>query len=336
MIIKSYEVNKKDKVISSNNFYLLYGENVGLKKDIRDLIINTKNEKAEYITFYENDILSNEENFYNSFYSGSLFSNKKIITIHNCSDKITKHIEKISEKNLEDILLIIYSDILPKKSKLRNFFEKSKKAICIACYLDNDRDLQNIIIAELKKNNINISREIINLVVEKSNNDRNNLKNEIEKIKAYAHNQNKINLYDIKFLINFSGEHKSDLLVNECLSGNILQYKKILYEFYSNTINQIYLLRILSSKVHRLLNIKKAENDFSNIDSLLNATKPPIFWKDKEVVKRHLKIWKTNRLKTIISEINDTELLCKKHPQVSKMIFLNLFTKLCKEANSYF
>ena len=136
--------------------------------------------------------------------------------------------------------------------------------------------------------------------------------------------------------INFSGEHKSDLLVNECLSGNILQYKKILYEFYSNTINQIYLLRILSSKVHRLLNIKKAENDFSNIDSLLNATKPPIFWKDKEVVKRHLKIWKTNRLKTIISEINDTELLCKKHPQVSKMIFLNLFTKLCKEANSYF
>ena len=81
------------------------------------------------------------------------------------------------------------------------------------------------------------------------------------------------------------------------------------------------MLRILSSKVHRLLNIKKAENDFSNIDSLLNATKPPIFWKDKEVVKRHLKIWKTNRLKTIISEINDTELLCKKHPQVSKMIF---------------
>ena len=74
----------------------MYGENVGLKKDIRDLIINTKNQKAEYITFYENDILSNEENFYNSFYSGSLFSNKKIITINNCSDKIIKHIENDS------------------------------------------------------------------------------------------------------------------------------------------------------------------------------------------------------------------------------------------------
>ena len=335
MIIKSYEVNKKTKNVLSNNLYLLYGENVGLKKEIRDLIINTKNENAEYITFYENDILNDEENFYNSFYSGSLFSNKKVITINNCSDKIVKHIEKIFEKNLEDILLIIYSDILQKKSKLRNLFEKNKTAICIACYLDNERDLQNIMINELNKNNINLSREIINFVVGKSNNDRNNLKNEIEKIKAYSHKQDKIKLEDIKYLINFSGEYKSDLLINECLSGNIFQYKKMLYEFYSNTINQIYLLRILSSKVHRLLNIKRVEKEFSNMDSLLNSTKPPIFWKDKEIVKKHLKIWKKNRLKLIMSEINNTELLCKKYPQLSKIIFLNLFTKLCREANSY-
>lgn len=335
MIIKSYEVNKKAKDLPNNNFYLLYGENVGLKKDLRELIINTKNKKAEYISFYENDILTNEENFYNSFYSGSLFSNKKIITINDCSDKITKHIEKIFDKNLEDILLIIYSNILPKKSKLRNLFEKSKKAVCIACYLDNERDLQNIMVSELKKNNINLSREIINLVVDKSNNDRNNLKNEIEKIKSYSHNKTKINLEDIKCLINFSGEYKSDLLVNECLSGNISQYKKILYEFYSNTINQIYLLRVLSNKVHRLLNIKKVENDFSNMDTLLNSTRPPIFWKDKEMVKKHLKIWKKSRLNGVISEINNTELLCKKYPQISKMIFLNLITKLCREANSY-
>ena len=40
---------EQDFFISSNNFYLLYGENVGLKKDIRDLIINTKNEKVEMI-----------------------------------------------------------------------------------------------------------------------------------------------------------------------------------------------------------------------------------------------------------------------------------------------
>ena len=337
MIIKNFEINKKIKNLLSINIYLIYGENIGLKKDVRELIINAKsekNEKAEVLSFYENDIVGDDKNFYNAIYSGSLFSKKKIITVNNGTDKIVKYIENLLNKNPENILLIIYSDILQKKSKLRNLFEINKNTICIPCYLDSERDLQNIIIGELKKNNISLSRESINLVIEKSNKDRNYLRNEIEKIKSYSLNKTKIDAEDIKHLINFSGEHKSDVLINECLCGNIFQYKKILSEFYTNTMNQMYLLRILSNKIQRLLNIKNMESDYPNLDGLLGAAKPPIFWKDKEIVKKQLKIWNVNNLKKIVLEINNTELLCKKNPQIAKTIFLNFFTKLCKTANS--
>ena len=74
------------------------------------------------------------------------------------------------------------------------------------------------------------------MLIEKSNNDRNNLKNEIEKIKSFALNKKKIEIDDIKSIINFSGEYKSDSLINECLCGNILQYKKIMSELYISTI----------------------------------------------------------------------------------------------------
>ncbi len=195
--------------------------------------------------------------------------------------------------------------------------------------------MQSIISGELKKNNISLSREAINLIVEKSNSDRNYLRNEVEKIKSYSLNKTKVSLEDIKDLINFSGEHKSEALVNECLCGNIFQYKKILSEFYTNTINQIYLLRILSNKIQRLLNIKKMENKYQNLDGLLGAVKPAIFWKEKEIVKKQLKIWNVNLLKNIILEINSTELLCKKNPQISNTIFINFFTKLCKMANNF-
>jgi len=337
MIIKSFEINKKVKILLNINIYLIYGENTGLKKDIREAIINTKsekNEKIETLTFYENDIINDEKNFYNAIYSGSLFSSKKIITINNGTDKLTKHIEYLLNKNPENIILIVFADILQKKSKLRNLFEINKNTICTPCYLDSERDLQYIIINELKKNNIPLSREAINLIIEKSNNDRSYLRNEIEKIKSYSLNKTKIELEDIKHLINFSGEHKSEVLINECLCGNVLQYKKILSEFYTNTMNQIYLLRILSNKIQRLLNIKKMEEKYQNLDGLLGAVKPPIFWKDKEIVKKQLKIWNIDRLKKIVLEINNTELLCKKNPQISKAIFINFFTKLCKTANS--
>ena len=298
MIIKSYEVQKNESNLSKYNFFLLYGENFGLKKDIKDVIkiaIKQKNDSLEMLSVYESEILDNEENFYNSIYSGSLFSNKKIIIIFDATDKIMKKIDNIYESYTENVFLIIVTGILEKKSKLRYFFETNKKTICVPCYLDSQKDLEIIAKSELRKSNISLSSEALNLLIEKSNSDRGNLKNEIEKIKAYLLNKTNIELSEIKSLINFSGDYKSDILVNECLCGNIPQYKKIISELYINTVNQILLLRILSNKVQRLLNLKQQENKLNNIEHIINAAKPAIFWKEKPLVKKQLSICRIKR-----------------------------------------
>ena len=338
MILKSYEVNKNKSNLLSYNFYLLYGENFGLKKDIRDSIkgvVKEKDSSVEIVSLYEDEILNKEENFYNLINSDSLFSNKKIINIYEATDKIFEKISDAYKKQTENIYLIIFSNILEKKSKLRNFFEKEKKTICIPCYLDSEKDLEIIAKLELKKENISLSREAINLLIEKSNSDRNNLKSEVEKIKSYLINKNNIELDELKSLINFSGEYKSDVLVNECLCGNISQYKKILSELYENAVNQILILRILSNKIQRLLKIKELENGESSLDNLINSTKPPIFWKEKSIVKKQLLIWSLNDLKIMFNDINKTELLCKQKPQISKVIFFKFFSEICKKASNF-
>ena len=338
MIIKSYEVQKNKSNLSKYNFFLLYGENLGLKKDIRKFIktgIEQGSNNAEILFLYEDEILDDEENYYNLIYTGSLFSNKKIITIYEATDKIIKKISDIYDKYPENVFLIIFSGILEKRSKLRNFFEANKKAICIPCYLDSEKDLEVIAQLELKKNNIMLSQEAINLLIEKSNSDRNNLRNEIGKIHSYSLNKKKLELTDIISLINFYGDYKSDIFINECLCGNITQYKKIISELYVNTVNQILLLRILSNKAQRLLKIKEQKNKSNNLDNLINNTKPSIFWKEKPLVKKQLSLWSLNELKKMISGINNTELLCKKNPQISKAIFFNFFLEICTKANNY-
>ena len=252
MIIKSYEIQRNPLNFIKYNLFLLYGENDGLRTDIKESIkvaVNQQNTHIELLSLYENDIINNEENLYNSIYSGSLFSNKKIITINNGTDKIIKQVKDIVEKLPENIFLIIFSGVLDKKNKLRNLFETNIKTLCIPCYLDSDKDLEIIAKTEFKKNDIILSRELINLLIEKSNNNRNNLRNEIGKIISFALNKKKLGIDEIKSIINFSGEYKSDSLINECLCGNIAQYKKILSELYLNTVNQISLLRILSNKI---------------------------------------------------------------------------------------
>jgi len=338
MIIKSYEIKKNKLSILKNNFFLLYGENLGLKKDIKNFITNEiklKNGNLEILSLYESEIINNQDNYFNLIYSGSLFSQKKMIIIYESTDKIIDIIKETYKKHSKDIYLIFFSNLLDKKSKLRVFFEKEKNTFCIPCYPDNEKDLTIIAQSELKKNNTTLSRESINLLVEKSNADRNNLRNEIEKIIAYSLNKEKIEIDEIKSLINFSGDYKSDIIVNECLCGNIVQYKKIISELYVNAINQILLLRILSNKIHRLLIIKEELTKSYNLDVLLNKCKPPIFWKEKPIVKEQLTIWKLKDLKKVITDINDTEILCKKNPHISSSILLNFFMKICKKANSF-
>jgi len=338
MIIKSYDIEKNFNKFLKYNSFLLYGENEGLKKDINKSLqneIKNKNGSLEFFSFYESEILSNDKNFYNSVFSDSLFSNKKVVVVKNASDKIIDQLSYVIEECPENLSLIIFAEILERKSKLRNLFETDNKTVCIPCYLDNERSLDTIAKITLKKNEIVLSQECINLIVEQSNGDRNNLKNEIEKIKNFSITKKKIDISDIRSITNFSGDFKTDNLVNDCLCGNILQYKKSLSELYTNTINQIFLLRILSNKVQRLLSMKEKQSEYNNLDSLLSSNKPPIFWKEKALVKKQLTIWQIDELKKTSNEINYIEMLCKKRPQVSKVIFFNFISSICKRANSF-
>ena len=80
--------------------------------------------------------------------------------------------------------------------------------------------------------------------------------------------------------------------------------------------------------------MKKKKSELTNLDDLINSTKPLIFWKEKPFIKKQLSIWSLNDLKKMIVEINNTELQCKKNPQISKIIFFNFFSKICKKASN--
>ena len=154
MIIKSYEVSKID--LKKNLFYLFYGENEGYKKQI----IEEKFKKI-YIknvhTYEENEILQNQESFFNTILTKSFFENEKLIIINRATDKIKIVIDEILVKEIEDLVLIVNAQILEKKSKLRSLFEKNKKTISVAFYADNNQTLSTIINNFFRENKIRLA-----------------------------------------------------------------------------------------------------------------------------------------------------------------------------------
>ena len=139
MIIKSFELNKIN--LDKKKFILFYGVNEGLKKQAINNLIKDKNNIYSY---EENDILNNEKKFLEDLFSKSLFEKEKILIIKRASDKIFKIIEEIFEKQTEEVIIIINSKNLEKKSKMRTFFEKEKGVVCVAFYADNEQTLSQL------------------------------------------------------------------------------------------------------------------------------------------------------------------------------------------------
>ena len=336
MLIKSYEILKKD--LNFLNSFLIYGENTGLKQDVVKSVIKLKEKKTikyKQFKFEEGEIIKNQNDFFNLIFSGSLFDKKKVIFVNRTTDRLFNLISEISKKDIKDILIFFEADQLEKKSKIRNLFEKDKNLVCIACYQDNNFDLIKIINDEIKQTKIKLSTESINLLIERASGDRNNLRNEVNKLKSFALDKQMVSYDQVKELTNMVGNYQNDYIVNICLNGDKKKLNKILRENNFSFEDFLILLKIFSKKIHRLLKIKIFNRLEKNLDQIFNQIRPPIFWKEKEDVKKQVRLWNEKKLNLIIKKINEIELNCKKNHELATNITLDFLATVCDEVNNY-
>lgn len=320
MIVKNFELKKY--LNDDFNLYLMYGDNTGL---IEDTIQKTfKPLYLENIYDYEElEIISNSEKFYSEIFNSSFFNKKKLIIINRVTEKIKVILENLINKKINDVKIILKSSLLDKKSKLRNTFEKNKNLLIIPFYRDTNQSLFNITEKFFKNKKISISSESIFFLLNKIGDNRLILLNELDKIYNYSKNSSTIKLHEIVKLINFNDENKNNEFVDFLLSKNKKKILNIFNEINFTIEDIIQVIRIISYKLKRLKKIAIELNLKKNYDQIISSFRPPIFWKDKENIKNHLKILSLKEINTYIKQLQDIELLIKKNSQLSKEIFGN-------------
>jgi DNA polymerase-3 subunit delta len=306
MLLKSQELNLKTKDFFKNKIILLYGENQDLIKDFNEQIINKFSNEREFSKkFFEDDILKNPENIINHYLNGSLFDNNETLSIiKNCSDKILEIINQI-KNNINNNTIILNSEILLKNSKLRQFGEYDKLAICIPCYQETKLDIKKYLTQQLQINKSPLSEAQIEVIINSSSLKRSKIKEVIEKINLYK-NSEQITDQVIDEICTDMDLKKNEEIIDILLSKN----EKNINEFISNMSNYeknfIEIIVILRSFIIKILDIQKNNKNLS-IDERIERYKPPIFWKDKDRIKNILKIWNANNLEKFLSNLNVIE-----------------------------
>ena len=308
MIIKSFELNKIK--INTANLILFYGKNEGEKNQY---LKSLKKQNKEIYNYEEKEILENSDNFFNKVLTKSLFENERVVIIKRASEKLLKIIENLTLNQLEDTIIILNADILDKKSKLRSFFEKSKEFICVPFYPDNEQTLSKIASNFLREKNISISQSNINLIISRSNGDRATLFNELKKIELYCKGGKKISTEYLLKLTNLIENHSISELVDNCLAKEPKKISNILNENNFSNEDCILIIRTFLNKSKKILILSNDFNKNKNIEKTISAAKPPIFWKDKEITRKQIMLWKPENLKKLIYKLNDIELQIKKN-----------------------
>ena len=226
------------------------------------------------------------------------------------------------------------SNILEKKSKLRSLFEKDKNLICAAVYKDDHRVLLNIAHSFFKSIKVDISIESMNLIIERSSEDRKNLRNELKKIENFIGNKKKIDINDLIKLTNLSENHSINKIVDMSLAKDTKQTLRALNENIFSADDIIIIIRSYLIKSKRLLKLTTELERNKNIDQVISASKPPIFWKDKDVVKKQLKIWNKESTIALIQNINEVELQLKKNSGSSLNILQNFIIEQSLKPNT--
>ena len=324
MIIKSYEIKKIN--LENSQFVLFYGHNQGLKKEA----INNLNKKNTISNYDEKEILDNDNNFIENILSKSLFEQQKFIVIKRATDKILDIIKILHLRNLEDTKIILDSDNLEKKSKLRSYFEKHRTLVCVPFYPDNEQTLSKLAHNFFRDRKISISPSNVNLIVNKCSGDRDTLVNELEKIEYFSKNGKQINSENISKLINLSENHSISELIDNCLAQNKKKTISILNDNNFSNEDCIMITRLFIVKAKKLLVLSKAFKTNKNLDLTISSAKPPIFWKEKEITKQQIQKWSSRNIKKLIYSLSETELQIKKNINNS----INLITDFILEQST--
>ena len=328
MIYKSYLVEQNIDLLN-NNLVLFYGENLGLKNDLKKTI-KSLNKKAFIKSLNQEEILANKDKFINELFNNSLFEETKMFFIDQTNDKILELIKEI-EKKEDTPKIFLFSELLDKKSKLRNYFEKSKMLGIVPCYADNDISLKKIILDKLKGYK-GLSGQNLNMIIENCGLDRSKLNNELIKIVTFFEN-NIIETDKLETLLNLKVNDSFDLLKDQALVGNKTKTNKLISETILENEKNIYYISAINRRLMKLLEVTEIAKN-GDIENAIGKIKPPIFWKDKAIFNLQVQKWNRNKLKKMLDQTYKLELKIKSNSQItSGLLIKKLIVDMCSLAN---
>lgn len=300
-----------------------------------DAIAPDSDDGFSVFEFKAEDIKEDPSKLFDEATTISFLSSRKVIKIKDATNDVADTLKDLlkSTDKLEAFIILSADELTP-SSKLRILFETNSKLAILPSYTDDGENLSNIIRSTLVKNGIKkIPDEVLLYLRENFGENRATTKMELEKLCLYLYGKDSITLDDaMNCIMDSSVLNMSDLPMSVA-EGNNKKLSSVLNRLLNEGVYPVQLLRTVLYHFKNLYFMAGEVEKGQTISSVIENTRPAIFFKLKPSYERQLKFWNTDKIIKIISKLNEAEIMCKTTNSPQEIILSQIMFNICAFAN---
>ena len=249
-----------------------------------------------------------------------MFSPRRLLWVRHATNQknLVDDVKALCRDPASDAIILIEAADLKKGAPLRAAVEASAVAMALPCYADEDRDIDAMIDAELRKAGMGLAVDARLLLRRSLGGDRLASRGEVVKLILYAHGKTQIGAEDVRALTGDVSGAGVDDAVDAVIEGRIEVFDDA-FTRHSQTASQAYL--VLAAAMRQLQAIHLMQGGLNaggrNAASIVAAARPPVFFSRRKIIERAVERWSGEALQRALARLQAAVLATRRRPDLA-------------------
>jgi len=296
---------------------LLFGPDAGLVRDRADTLGKTVcpdlSDPFRVADFLGRALVEDPARLPDEAAAMALTGGRRLIRVRDAED-VTTNAFAAFLGNLPpgDSLVVAEAGDLSNRSRLRALFEGAEAAAAIPCYVEEEASLGRVIADLLQAQGLSADVDALNFLAGNLVGDRLVARGEVEKLALYMGAEKRVTLEHAQACIGDSASLDMDEPVWAAADGDFAGLDRALTRLFAEGMSPVPILRTAQRHFQRLHLIAAQVAAGRPAESVVDAIKPPVFFKLRPRLVGQAKRWSPNLVRAALERLVDAEADCKR------------------------
>jgi len=243
----------------------------------------------------------------------------RVVWVKDAGSAVAKALAVLLAGETIEGTVVVEAASLGKTSPLRVLAEKSERALAIACYEAESRDLMDMIADMASAEGFAIEPNAAEFLRTRLGGDRAQMRSELAKLTTYCHGHSRITLEDVDAICSDGQTGTIERLIDAAMEGQTAMAVRGMDELNEAGVHPALLLSAMGGHVERLRSMH-ASSPGASTDQIVRSARPPIFFKRQASFSRQLRMWPSERLKAASDTIYEAILQTRRFSALDRTI----------------